>query len=82
MQIGTYPCIEHFQSNNRCAQPGTRKNVGPKRTYVGHPETFFDETKGDPYWKHCSGHNRIGPKEQKIIYIGEPEHMVAPLPVP
>ena len=27
---------KHFQSNNWCAQPGTRKTVGPKWTYLGH----------------------------------------------
>ena len=53
MNIGAYPCIEHFQSNNWCAQPGTGKTVGPKWTYLGHRESFYDEMKGDPYQKHC-----------------------------
>ena len=63
MQIEAYPCIEHFQSNNWCAQPGTEKIAGPKQRYLGHPESFFDETKGGTYWKCCSGKNGTCPKE-------------------
>ena len=45
MHIVSYPSIEHFQSNNWCAQPGTGKTDGPKQTYISHSERFFDKKK-------------------------------------
>ena len=70
MQKGAHACIEHFQSNNRRAQPSIEKTVGPKWTYLGHPKSFSDKAKGDPYWKICSKHNEIGPNAKKRTNIG------------
>ena len=69
MKIGSYPSIEHLQSNNWCAQLGTMTIIGPKETYICHPETYFAK-KGDPYWKICSKHNEIGPYAKKRTNIG------------
>ena len=62
MKIESYPCTKNFQSNNCRAQLGTGKIAGPKQTYLCHTESLLDEMKGDPFWKHCSSHKRIGPK--------------------
>ena len=64
MQIGSYPSIENFQSNNWYVQPSAEKTTGPNWTYLGHSEIFFVETKGEPYWKHSFRHDERAPKEK------------------